>query len=68
MGIVVFDVKKKVSQKMMGENNPMKVKENTHMFGKIWINNGIENKSISKLSNIPCGWYRGFLKRKTIKT
>ena len=62
------ETKKKISQRMMGENNPMKVKENTPMYGKIWITNGFENKSISKLSKIPDGWRRGFLKSKTIKS
>ena len=62
------ETKRKISQRMKGENNPMKIKENTPMFGKIWITNGIENKSISKLSKIPDGWRRGFLKRKTIKS
>ena len=62
------DTKMKISQKMKGENNPMKIKENTPMFGKIWITNEIENKSISKLSNIPTGWRRGFLKSKTTKS
>lgn len=60
--------KKKISQRLMGENNPMKVKENTPMYGKIWITNGFENKSISKLYKIPDGWRRGFLKSKTIKS
>ena len=62
------DTKMKISQKMKGENNPMKIKENTPMYGKIWITNGFENKSISKLSKIPDGWRRGFLKSKTIKS
>ena len=60
--------KRKISQRLMGENNPMKVKENTPMYGKIWITNGFENKSISKLYKIPDGWRRGFLKSKTIKS
>jgi hypothetical protein len=37
-------------------------------FGKMWITNGLENKSIFKIDAIPEGWEKGrFIKKKSIK-
>lgn len=35
------------------------VGENNQNFGKMWITNGIENKTVKKELSIPSGWYKG---------
>ena len=45
------DFKKKCVVNNTGENNPS--------YGTMWINNGIENKKVSKSDGIPEGWTKG---------
>jgi hypothetical protein len=43
--------KQKLSELNKGENNPN--------YGTFWITNGIENKKVKSLDNIPDNWYKG---------
>ena len=45
------DFKKKCVVNNTGENNPS--------YGTMWINNGIENKKVSKSDSVPEGWTKG---------
>jgi hypothetical protein len=45
------DFKKKCVVNNTGKNNPS--------YDTIWINNGIENKKISKTNSVPNGWTKG---------
>lgn len=45
---------KVMSSKLKGQNNPM--------YGKMWINNGMENTFINKDDPIPEGYVKGFIK------
>ena len=51
--------KKGRSEEQLGEKNPM--------FGKIWITDGVENKTIKKYEIIPQNWHRGQTKKQKIK-
>ena len=33
--------------------------QNNSQFGTMWITNGIDNKKIKKIDDIPEGWYKG---------
>ena len=48
------ETKKKISEankKLIGSKNSQ--------YGTMWITNGLENKKIKKVDNIPDGWYKG---------
>jgi len=48
------------TKKLIGEKSSIHQKGNKNsQYGKMWITNGIENKSIPKTTNIPEGWYKG---------
>lgn len=53
-----------------GKNNPMYgvrlCGEKNPAFGKIWVNNGVENRYINKDSQIPEGFAKGQIRRKAI--
>lgn len=49
------ETKIKISEKNSKNQNG----KNNSQYGTMWITNGIENKKIKKIDNIPEGWYKG---------
>lgn len=48
------------TKRLIGEKNSVKMQgEGNSQYGSIWITNGIENKKIKDVYNIPEGWYKG---------
>jgi len=54
------EVKLRISNKMKGRF----VGSKHPMFGKVWINNGVENKVILKTDKLPLNWKYGCIKKK----
>lgn len=48
------------TKQIIAEKNSVKMKgEGNSQYGSMWITNGIENKKVKSMYNIPEGWYKG---------
>lgn len=45
------------------KNRPKMIKEKNGMYGKMWINDGINNQLIRKNDDIPEGWKKGVIRK-----